>query len=91
MPVSAPGLDIRGNTYEMRLLPLATCIIEVNDLKYLYWASDVVESRSTTSLRFVFRHQIVDVGRQEEEEVEDFDGTKLEVNDEEQESESARD
>ncbi|GKD47676.1 hypothetical protein Tco_1276652, partial [Tanacetum coccineum] len=28
---------------------------------------------------------------QEEEEVEDFDGTKLEVNDEEQESESVRD
>ncbi|GJU73833.1 hypothetical protein Tco_1265238 [Tanacetum coccineum] len=66
------------------------CSIVVNDLKYLYWASDVVESRSTTSLRFVFRHQIVDVGRQEEEEVEDFDETKLEVNDEEQESESAR-
>ncbi|GJR45925.1 reverse transcriptase domain-containing protein [Tanacetum coccineum] len=31
-----------------------------------------------------------DVGRQEDEEVEDFDGTKLEVNDEEQESESVR-
>ncbi|GKA79493.1 hypothetical protein Tco_0786089 [Tanacetum coccineum] len=33
---------------------------------------------------------VADVGKQEEEEVEDFDGTKLEVNDEEQESESAR-